>query len=182
MKKTMSILLVAMSMVVAGTAYGGIRCPSGGGSCVVSEGADKSELYSCCGSPDMQSSNVRVIKDGNARESVNVDTFTYNCGERRFMYKVTMENDKIISIQNAGRADFSAYEKDSQKLSRMLLDKVRVVTVPGREFGMEGHLRLSYAGTVKDVTEGVARMKWALDPNSANELFLGGRKLVRDWS
>jgi aspartate aminotransferase len=77
--------------------------------------------------------------------------------------------------------DFSAYEKDSQKLSRLLLDKVRVVTVPGREFGMEGHLRLSYCGTLKEITEGVDRIKWALDPNAPNELFLGDRKLVRDW-
>ena len=77
--------------------------------------------------------------------------------------------------------DFSAYEKDSQKLARMLLEKVRVVTVPGREFGMEGHLRLSFCGTVKEVTEGIERIKWALDPGAPNELFLGDRKLVRDW-
>jgi len=77
--------------------------------------------------------------------------------------------------------DFSAYEKDSQKLSRFLLDKVRVVTVPGKEFGMEGHLRISFCGTIKEITEGVERMKWALDPNSPNELYLGDRKLVRDW-
>jgi len=24
-------------------------------------------------------------------------------------------------------------------------------------------------------------MKWALDPTSANEIYLGDRKLVRDW-
>jgi aspartate aminotransferase len=77
--------------------------------------------------------------------------------------------------------DFSAYMKDSQKLARFLLDKVRVVTVPGKEFGMEGHLRISFCGTVKDITEGVERIKWALDPNSPNELYLGDRKLVRDW-
>ncbi|MDE3166888.1 MAG: pyridoxal phosphate-dependent aminotransferase [Acidobacteriota bacterium] len=77
--------------------------------------------------------------------------------------------------------DFSAYERDSQKLSRMLLEKVRVVTVPGREFGMEGHLRLSYCGTLKEITEGIDRIKWALDPEAPNELYLGGRKLVRDW-
>ncbi len=77
--------------------------------------------------------------------------------------------------------DFSAYEKDSQKLSRFLLDKVRVVTVPGREFGMEGHLRVSFCGTIKEITEGVERMKWALDPGAPNELYLGDRKLVRDW-
>ena len=77
--------------------------------------------------------------------------------------------------------DFSAYMKDSQKLANLLLQKVRVVAVPGKEFGFEGHLRLSYCGTIKDVTEGLERIQWALDPNSANELYLGDRKLVRDW-
>ncbi len=79
-------------------------------------------------------------------------------------------------------ADFSAYEKSSHKLSNLLIEKVMVLTVPGVEFGMEGHLRLSYCGTVKDITEGIERMKWALDPNSPNELYIGDRKLVRDWS
>ena len=77
--------------------------------------------------------------------------------------------------------DFSAYEKDSQKLCHLLLDKVRVVTVPGRDFGMEGHLRMSFCGTVKEITEGVERIKWVLDPNAPNELYLGDRKLTRDW-
>ncbi len=77
--------------------------------------------------------------------------------------------------------DFSAYVKDSVKLADFLLKKALVVTVPGKEFGMEGHLRLSYAGTIKDVTEGVKRMKWALDPNAPNEIFIGDRKLIRDW-
>jgi aspartate aminotransferase len=79
-------------------------------------------------------------------------------------------------------ADFSAYEKSSNKLSEFLIDKVQVLTVPGAEFGMEGYLRLSYCGAIKDITEGIERMKWALDPNSPNELYIGDRKLVRDWS
>jgi aspartate aminotransferase len=78
--------------------------------------------------------------------------------------------------------DFSAYMKDSQKLAELLLDRVRVVAVPGKEFGMDGHLRLSYCGTIKDIMDGVERIKWALDPNAPNELFLGDRKLVRDWA
>jgi aspartate aminotransferase len=77
--------------------------------------------------------------------------------------------------------DFRAYNKNSVELSNFLLKKALVVTVPGREFGMEGHLRLSYAGSVKDITEGVERMKWALDPNAPNEIYIGDRKLVRDW-
>jgi len=78
-------------------------------------------------------------------------------------------------------ADFSTYNKDSTKLAELLVDKVRVVTVPGIEFGMEGYLRLSTCGTIKDIKDGIERMKWALDPNAPNELYIGDRKLVRDW-
>jgi aspartate aminotransferase len=78
--------------------------------------------------------------------------------------------------------DFSHYDKDSEKLSKFLLDKVQVVTVPGKEFGKDGHLRISFCGSIKEITEGIERMKWALDPNSPNELYIGQRKLVRDWS
>ena len=82
--------------------------------------------------------------------------------------------------------DFRAYisdsvAKNSIDLSNFLLKKAMVVTVPGKEFGMEGHLRLSFAGSVKDITEGVERMKWALDPNAPSEIYIGDRKLVRDW-
>ncbi|MBN2694523.1 pyridoxal phosphate-dependent aminotransferase [bacterium] len=77
--------------------------------------------------------------------------------------------------------DFRAYYKDSTKLANFLLDKVRVATVPGVEFGMEGFLRISTCGTIKEITEGIARIKWAVDPNSPNELFIGNRKLLRDW-
>jgi aspartate aminotransferase len=77
--------------------------------------------------------------------------------------------------------DFSAYMKDSQALANFLLNKVRVVTVPGKEFGFEGHLRLSYCGAIREIMEGLERIQWALDPTSANELYLGDRKLVRDW-
>lgn len=77
--------------------------------------------------------------------------------------------------------DFRAYEKDSVKLSKFLLDKARVVAVPGKEFGLEGYLRLSYCGTIKEIKEGVARIKWALDPESPNEIYIGDRKYRRDW-
>jgi len=77
--------------------------------------------------------------------------------------------------------DFSAYNKKSVELCKFLLEKALVVTVPGKEFGFEGHLRLSYATTIKDVKQGVERIKWALDPNSPNEIYIGDRKLVRDW-
>ena len=78
--------------------------------------------------------------------------------------------------------DFSHYDKSSDRLAKFLLDKVQVVTVPGAEFGREGHLRISFCGSIKEITEGIDRMKWALDPNSPNELYIGERKLVRDWT
>ena len=77
--------------------------------------------------------------------------------------------------------DFRAYAKDSAALARLLLEKALVVTVPGQEFGMEGHLRLSYCTTAQDIIEGVARIRWALDPESPKDILIGGKKAVRDW-
>ena len=76
--------------------------------------------------------------------------------------------------------DFSAYNPDSKKLAEFLLETVRVVVVPGKDFGLDGHLRISFCGAQKDVREGLERIQWALDPNAPNELYLGSRKLVRD--
>ncbi|MGD0037952.1 MAG: pyridoxal phosphate-dependent aminotransferase [Bacteroidota bacterium] len=77
--------------------------------------------------------------------------------------------------------NFSALNKDSMALADFLLKKALVVTVPGKEFGMEGHLRLSYAGAASEVADGIARIKWALDPNSPREIQIGTRKVIRDW-
>jgi aspartate aminotransferase len=116
--------------------------------------------------------------------------------------RLTMQNNRDILMQELrsftdvrcfkpegtfyAMPDFRAYcsnglVKNSVELSKFLLKKALVVTVPGKEFGMEGHLRLSYAGTVKDLTEGIERMKWALDPNAPSEIYIGDRKIVRDW-
>ncbi len=58
--------------------------------------------------------------------------------------------------------DFSAYEKDSIKLALDILEKVKVVTVPGVSFGMDGYLRISYCNSEKDIREGIQRIKKAL--------------------
>jgi len=111
--------------------------------------------------------------------------------------RLTLENNRNVMVQQLKAfngvklvppdgtyyclPDFRAYNKSSVELSNFLLKKALVVTVPGKEFGMEGHLRLSYATTVKEVIQGIERIKWALDPNSPNEIYIGERKLVRDW-
>jgi len=77
--------------------------------------------------------------------------------------------------------DFRAYSNDSTELAKFLLRKALVVTVPGKDFGMEGYIRLSYAGGIKEIKEAIERIKWALDPQSPNEIYIGDRKLIRDW-
>ncbi|MBN2115622.1 MAG: aminotransferase class I/II-fold pyridoxal phosphate-dependent enzyme [Anaerolineales bacterium] len=77
--------------------------------------------------------------------------------------------------------DIRAFSNNSVEVSKFLLKKAMVVVVPGKEFGMEGHIRISFAGSVKDVTEGIARIKWVLDPTSPNEIYIGDKKLIRDW-
>lgn len=95
----------------------------------------------------------------------------------------TFEGVKVIKPDGTFYClpDFRAYSHNSVELANFLLKKALVVTVPGKEFGMEGHLRLSFAGSVKDVTEGIDRIKWALDPNAPNEIYIGDRKMIRDW-
>ena len=116
--------------------------------------------------------------------------------------RLTFENNRTVVVQELRSfnglklippqgtfyclPDFRAYipsglAKDSVELSRLILKKALVVTVPGKEFGMEGHLRLSFAGSIKDVQEGIERIKWVLDPTSPNEIYIGDRKLIRDW-
>ncbi|HSK10394.1 MAG TPA: aminotransferase class I/II-fold pyridoxal phosphate-dependent enzyme, partial [Vicinamibacterales bacterium] len=117
--------------------------------------------------------------------------------------RAAMEHNRDVIVQELGALpgvrmikpqgtfyclpDFSAYLKpgiasDSFELSMFLLQKARVVTVPGRDFGVEGHLRLSYAGTAADVVEGMRRIRWALDGSEPREIEIGGRTMVREWA
>lgn len=95
----------------------------------------------------------------------------------------TFNGARLIEPQGTFYAlpDIRAFNGNSVEVSRFLLKKAMVVTVPGKEFGMEGHIRISFSGSVKDVTEGVARIKWALDPTSPNEIYIGDKKMIRDW-
>jgi aspartate aminotransferase len=95
----------------------------------------------------------------------------------------TFNGVRLIEPQGTFYAlpDMRVFNKDSVEVSRFLLEKAMVVTVPGKEFGMEGHIRISYSGSIKDVTEGLARIKWALDPRSPDEIYIGDKRVVRDW-
>lgn len=90
--------------------------------------------------------------------------------------KLTIPDGTFYSL-----ADFSAIEPSSEKLANLLLTKAWVVTVPGIGFGREGHLRISFCGGLEDICRGVERIRWALDPNSPKEIWLGDTKAIRDW-
>ena len=96
----------------------------------------------------------------------------------------TFNGARLIEPQGTFYAlpDLRAFNSNSVEVSRFLLKKAMVVTVPGKEFGMEGHIRLSFSGTVKDVTEGLDRIKWVLDPTSPNEIYIGDKRMIRDWA
>ncbi len=111
--------------------------------------------------------------------------------------RITLENNRNVMLEELNTIkglktakpagafycfpDFRAFRKSSIELSTFLLQKALVVTVPGKEFGMEGYLRLSFCGSIEEIKQGVQRIKWALDPGSPSEITIGGRTCVRDW-
>ena len=58
--------------------------------------------------------------------------------------------------------DFSHYCADSHKLAAYLLDKALVAVVPGKAFGAEGYLRISFCADKTAIIEGVRRIAHAL--------------------
>lgn len=135
-----------------------------------------------CPSALLQSAAVGALTG--MQSAVNSLTMTLQ-NSRDIMMKELRSFDGVHIIKPEGTfyclPDFSYYNKSSEALSNLLLEKALVVTVPGKEFGMEGHLRLSYCGSIKEITEGLQRIKWALDPNAPKEIYIGDRKYVREW-
>ena len=52
---------------------------------------------------------------------------------------------------------------NSVQLCDYLIDEAKVVCVPGSAFGMEGHVRISYAVSDRDLDEGLSRIEDALE-------------------
>jgi aspartate aminotransferase len=102
---------------------------------------------------------------------------------RNAMVKALREIPRVRVVEPQGTfyclPDFSAYQPDSIALCKQLLEKVYVVTVPGKEFGAEGRLRLSYCGTLQNAVDGVARIRWMLDPSSPRQIRIGDQELTR---
>ncbi|MCK4343255.1 MAG: pyridoxal phosphate-dependent aminotransferase [Phycisphaerae bacterium] len=78
--------------------------------------------------------------------------------------KVTKPDGTFYSL-----VDFRHYEEDSLKLAQYLIEEARVVTIPGVAFGLDGHLRISYCGSISDITQGIERIKLAVASYSPKE-------------
>ncbi len=76
--------------------------------------------------------------------------------------------------------DFSHYNTDSGALAAYLLEKALVAVVPGRAFGAEGYLRISFCADKNSIIEGVRRIRWALDETAPNELKIGDKIVTRN--
>jgi aminotransferase len=87
-------------------------------------------------------------------------------GRRRELTVSELNKMKALSFTSPEGAfyvfpDFSQLEKSDEKLATEILEKVKVVTVPGSGFGItgRGHLRISYSLDREKVREGMTRIR-----------------------
>jgi len=78
----------------------------------------------------------------------------YRCAEPDGAFYVFPE--VLESMQRLGISDSVEYAK-------FLLQEARVATVPGSAFGLEGHIRLSYATSTKNIEEALVRIRTAVE-------------------
>jgi len=82
---------------------------------------------------------------------------------RKLMLKLlaTIKSVEITSPQGAFYVflDVSKFTKDSLSFSLSLLEKEGLIIVPGKSFGAEGYIRLSFATSEKNIKEGIKRLK-----------------------
>lgn len=55
---------------------------------------------------------------------------------------------------------------DSEEFAKFLIQEARVAVVPGSAFGMEGHIRISYATSMENLKEGLSRIKSTVGTHS----------------
>ena len=113
------------------------------------------------------------------------ELLTFIQGNRDIMIRELQKINGLELAKPAGTfycfPDFRSFYLDSQELASLLLEKAFVATVPGSAFGQEGHLRLSYTCSTEQVIESTARIRWAIDPDAAPEITIGGKNLICDW-
>lgn len=76
--------------------------------------------------------------------------------------------------------DFSHYNANSNALASYLLEKALVAVVPGKAFGAEGYLRISFCADTSSIVGGVRRIRWALDKTAPKEIAIGHKLVTRN--
>ena len=67
------------------------------------------------------------------------------------------------NIRETFGREFKGYKiNDSVDLSNYLLEVGKIATVPGKAFGVDGYIRISFATSMDNIVEGIKRMKQAL--------------------
>jgi Protein of unknown function (DUF2845) len=107
-KVAVALLLLVLLSATALHAAQTLRCDGN----VVSLGDIKFEVVSKCGEPAFKETRqkereVVVFNQGKGtfeslRVTVTIDEWTYNFGPGGFLYVVTLEDGKVVSIESAG--------------------------------------------------------------------------------
>jgi len=84
---------------------------------------------------------------------------------RKFMHKRLNEIEGISCIEPEGAfyafPDISGTSMSSTEFASKLLEEALVAVVPGKAFGSDNHIRLSYATSMEDIEKGMDRIdKW----------------------
>ena len=130
------------------------------------------QATSCANSIGQKASIEALIGDQSCVEEMR-DAFLIR---RNLIVKLLNELPGILCAIPGGAfyvfPDFSSYLgrksegrilKDTFDISNYILDCQNVVTVPGDGFGSAGHIRFSYATNTDIITEGIKRVKNALE-------------------
>jgi len=81
------------------------------------------------------------------------------------MYKRLNEIEGVSCVEPEGAfyafPDISGTGMSSMEIASKLLEEALVVVIPGKAFGSDNHIRLSYATSMEDIEKGMDRIdKW----------------------
>lgn len=107
-----------------------------------------------------QKGAVEAILGNQTKVKAMVQSFSKR---RKLMLKLLAEikGVKIIPPQGAFYVflDISKFTNDSVSFALSFLEKEQVVVIPGKPFGAEGYIRLSFPIKEEDIKEGIKRLK-----------------------
>jgi aspartate aminotransferase len=87
----------------------------------------------------------------------------FSCMNPNGAFYAFPEVEKVFSMKGWARVE-EQYKSEfrSSKLSSFLLEEAKVAVVPGIAFGSDNHIRLSFATSDENITEGVRRIEAAI--------------------